>query len=305
MMQHVGQSGRREWVTAILLVVLALAMAGCGGPSSVAQHSPTPTPTLAPTATTRPAAAPTPTGIPCGQLIDANNPVVARVGDLQFTRPILLAIDPLRQLPDSLSNQPYAVNAGTDTRNYLESFAPVNVHMYEYALCNNSATTSHTVGQFTVKLNAFTADANTINTSHYCIHVYSRQGMLDHTGCGGAFAGGTVNLTASFASTGAEGTVQPALDHSGQQVPPLMIQPGYAITVTIDVTPSTVMGTSIYRFGVSVDGAAPVYPATDSAAVVNATTLRQWDGDACQTSAMQALIPPATTPPTYYVCPQA
>jgi hypothetical protein len=241
--------------------------------------------------------------MPCGQIIDAYHPVVARIGDLQVTMPNPLAIDPPRQLPDNLSNQPYAVNATAP--GYLDSFARVNVHMYEYALCNNSATTPHTVGQFTVKLNSFTADANTINTTHNCIHVYSRQGILDHTGCGGAFGGGTIDLTASFAATGAEGTVQPALDHSGQQVTPLTIQPGYGITVTVDVTPSTVVGTSIYRFGVGVDGAAPAYPAADSPAVVNATTLRQWDGDACQTSAMQALIPPATTPPTYYVCPQA
>jgi hypothetical protein len=303
MMQHTGRFSWREWLTATVLAALALAVAGCGSPSSVAQRSPTPTPTLAPTATTRPTAAPTPVGMPCGQVIDSGNPVVARVGDLQFTQPIPLAIDPLRQLPDSLSSQPYMVNA--TATGYLDALARVNVHMYEYALCNNSATTAHTVGQFTVKLTSFTADANTINTTHNCIHVYSRQGMLDHTSCGGAFAGGTVDLTASFAATGADGAVQPALDHSGQQVTPLTIQPGYAIIVTVDVTPSTVAGTSIYRFGVGVDGAAPAYPAADSAAVINTTTLRQWDGDACQTSAMQALIPAATTPPTYYICPQA
>ncbi len=301
------QIGRRGWLTATFVALLALLLTGCGASSTTAAHrAPTPTPTLLPTATTRPAASPTPVGMPCGSVVGANNPVVARVGDLQFTAPTPLAIDPLRQLPDSLSNQPYAVDAGTDTRNYLDSFARVNVHLYEYAVCNDSATTAHAVGQFTVKLNRFTADASTINTSHYCIHVYSRQGMLDHTGCGGGFDGGTVTLAASFAATGAEGTVQPALDHSGLQVAPLTLQPGYAITVQIDVTPATGAGTSIYRFGVGVDGAAVAYPAADSAPVLNTSgTLRQWDGDACQSSAMQALIPPATTPPTYYICPQA
>jgi hypothetical protein len=300
------RTDRHGRLTATFLALLALAVAGCGASSTpVAHRSPTPTPTPLPTTTPSPKAEPTPAGMPCGQIIGANNPVAGRVGDLQFTKPQPADnVDPLHQLPDSLSSQPYAVNA--DTRTYLDAFTLVNVHVYAYAICNDSATTAHVVAQFSVKLNAFTADANTINTSHYCIQVYSRQGMVNHTGCGGAYGGQGVNVVASFVSTGAAvGAVQPALDHSGLQVTPLTLQPGYAIPVLVDVTPATVVGTSIYRFGVGVDGAAPVYPAVDSVAVLNAATIRQWDGTSCLSSAMQQLIPPATTPPTYYICPPA
>jgi hypothetical protein len=302
MMQRTEQRG---WLTVTFLALLALAVAGCAGSSTnLARRSPTPTPTLLPTTTPRPTAAPTPAGEPCGDLIGPGAPIAATVGNLQFTALQPLAVDPLRQLPDSVTAQPFAVNArGTG---YLESFTEVGVQGYTYVICNNSATSPHTVGQFTVKLSAFTADANPINVTHYCVKVYSRQeGVIDHTGCGGAFGGAAVQLVASFASAGAVGTVQPALDHSGQQVTPLTLQPGYAMMVMLTVTPTTVAGTSIYRIGVGVDGAAPIYPAADSVAVLNTTTLRQWDGTGCLSSAMQALIPPATTPPTYYICPPA
>jgi hypothetical protein len=301
MTQHIGRHGR---LTAALLALLALAVAGCGASATTAaRQAPTPTPTLVPTAPPLPTATAKPVGAPCGTYFGSGYTVAATVGDLQFTAPRVLSIDPPRQLPDNLPSQPYAVNATVP--GYLDGFTQVNAHVYQYIVCNNSATSAHTIGEFTVKLNAFTADANTINTTHNCIHVYARQGMLDHTGCGGAFGGGDVALVATFASAGAEGTVQPALVSGGQQVAPLTVQPEYALLVQVYVTPSTVAGTAIYRFGVGVDGAAPVYPVADSPPIVNTTTTRQWDGVFCLSSAMQALIPPQeTTPPTYYICPQ-
>jgi hypothetical protein len=296
---------RRGWLTVTLLALLTLAVAGCSGDSTpVARRAPTPTPTLPPTATPRPTNAPTPDGVPCSQVISADMPIVTTVGDLQFSRPRPLFIDGLRQLPDSLTNQPYVVNA--TGAGYLDAFTLVNVTMYAFVLCNNSATTAHTVGQFSVKLTSFTADANPINVSNYCIQVYARQGMVNHTGCGGAFGGPGVTVAASFVSTGtAVGAVQPALDQNGLQVTALKLQPGYGIMVMVKVAPAAVVGNSTYRMGVGVDGGAPVFAPADSIAVLNAPTVRKWDGTACLTSAMQALIPAATTPPTYYICPQA
>ncbi|HEV2238290.1 MAG TPA: hypothetical protein VGR57_16630, partial [Ktedonobacterales bacterium] len=272
-------------------------------PTTAAHRAPTPTATLVPTTPPRPTATVRPAGAPCGTYFGQGTAIAATVGDLQFSAPHVLSIDPPRQLPDNLPSQPYAVNATVP--GYLDGLTWVNAHMYEYTLCNNSATAAHTLGQFTVKLTSFSADANTINTTHQCIRVYSPQGMLDHTGCGGAFGGGDVSLVASFAATAAAGTVQPALVSGGQQAAPLTVLPGYAIEVEVDVTPATVAGTAVYRFGVGVDGAAPVYPNVDAPPILNTTTTRQWDGTACLSAAMQALIPAPTTPPTYYICPQA
>ena len=102
MMRHRGRTRRSAWPTATFVAVLVLAVAGCGGSSTTAAHR-LPTATLVPpsTATTAPTAAPTPVGMPCGQIIDAYHPVVARIGDLQVTMPNPLAIDPPRQLPDN------------------------------------------------------------------------------------------------------------------------------------------------------------------------------------------------------------
>jgi hypothetical protein len=63
-------------------------------------------------------------------------------------------------------------------------------------------------------------------------------------------------------------------------------------------------GSASYRLGVALDGAAPIYPIPASAPVMNAKTLRQWDGDACLSDAMQPQMSAATNPPAYYICPQ-
>jgi hypothetical protein len=167
-------------------------------------------------------------------------------------------------------------------------------------------TKSHVIGAISVKLDAFVADNNTINTSHYCLHLYTRQGMVDHTGCGGGYAGGDLNLKASFAANGAAGAVAPAVDSgTGQALGSISLAPGHGLYALVDITPPTAPGTARYRIGFAFDGAAAVYPAPASPTVMNATTTRAWDGDACLSDAMQQQMPPATNPPTYYICPQS
>jgi hypothetical protein len=130
--------------------------------------------------------------------------------------------------------------------------------------------------------------------------------MVDHTGCGGGYGGGDLNLKASFAANGAAGAVAPAVDAgTGQALGPISLAPGYGVYCLIDITPPAATGTARYRIGFAFDGAAPVYPAPASPTVMNAAVTRAWDGDACLSDAMQQQMPPATTPPTYYICPQA
>lgn len=59
-----------------------------------------------------------------------------------------------------------------------------------------------------------------------------------------------------------------------------------------------------FSFGIGVDCMAPVFAATSPATLLD-TAARQWTGAACMTAAMQAQIPPATNPPTYYICPDS
>lgn len=289
-----------------LIVGLILVLAGCGASTTPGVAlSGSPAATLGPTATPRPTLAPTPVGQHCNTLMPPGQQAAATVGDIQFTSVGALAVDPARQLPDTLpSQQPYQLSAPSG---YLDSFPMVNVTYYSFALCNTSTTKAHVVNGISVKLDAFTADANTINTSHYCIRLYTRQGMVDHTGCGGGFAGGDLNLVASFANTTTAGTVvQSSTDPAmGSAQFPVTLSPGYGIYCFFNITPSSTPGTSSYRFGAALDGAAPIYPVPAAAGVTNAKSLRQWDGDSCTSAAMQSQIPPATNPPSYYICPQS
>jgi hypothetical protein len=288
-----------------IATLLASSLAGCGVTSTGAQRAAPPSPTFGPTMTPRSTATPAPFGQECSALFAKENPVAATVGDMQFSAVRTMAIDPPHQLPDTLPLKPYSVNGGTF--GYLDSFTLVNVHIYSFSLCNASTTKSHVISRITVKLDAFAADANRINTSNYCVHLYSRQGMEDHTGCGGGFAGGDINLKATFADNGSAGAVVPTTDANTNQTPgAVTLAPGRGAYVMIEITPPSTPGTAQYRIGFAVDGAAlTIYPAPASPAVMNATATREWDGDACLSDAMQQQMPPSTNPPTYYICPQA
>ncbi len=51
------------------------------------------------------------------------------------------------------------------------------------------------------------------------------------------------------------------------------------------------------------DGGQLVYGTTGTTPAFFAPVAHAWDGQYCTSSAMQAQIPPATNPPTYYLCP--
>jgi hypothetical protein len=289
-----------------ILTLLATVLAGCDGASTGSGGRLDASPTATPFATTtpRPTLTPRPFGQKCSSLLGEGNPVIATAGDLQFTAINTVSIDPERHLPDNLPTKPYALSGQSG---YLDSFTVVNVHLYSFMLCNASTTKSHSVGSITVKLDSFATDTNTINTSHYCVDLYTpQQGVVQHSGCGGGFAGGDVNLKASFAASGGVGAVVSATDaDTGQALAPFTLAPGYAIYGMLDVTPPTPTGTTKYRIGIALDGAAPIYAAPASPPVLNAATTHPWDGNSCASGAMQSQMPAATNPPTFYICPKA
>jgi hypothetical protein len=96
----------------------------------------------------------------------------------------------------------------------------------------------------------------------------------------------------------------------GGTVIPAPFQPGQAISIEVGMGPSTaqpgqaftVPGYYTFTFGIGVDGSAPVFAATSPSTLL-APIAHQWTGTACTAAAMQAQIPPATTSPTYYLCP--
>jgi hypothetical protein len=85
---------------------------------------------------------------------------------------------------------------------------------------------------------------------------------------------------------------------------PVTLTPGHVLQAQITINPPSTPGSYAYRIGVAIDGAGPIYPTAATPAIVQASVAHTWNGDACLTSAMQSQIPPATDPPTYYICPQ-
>jgi hypothetical protein len=61
-------------------------------------------------------------------------------------------------------------------------------------------------------------------------------------------------------------------------------------------------GVYTFTFGIGVDNAAPIFATTSPQTLLTAD-VRAWTGAACGSAAMQAQIPPATNPPSYYLCP--
>ena len=285
----------------VFCAVVAVTLASCSSSGGQPPQAAVSTPTLRPLSTLAPTATPTPPGEECGPGL--NSSLIASSGDLRFT-----ALNPMTmygpyQLPDALPLKPYALKGPGQ---YLDGLPAVNVSMYSFMVCNASKTQTHVLRDVKVKLESFVADTNAINTSQYCIRLYSRQGMLDQTGCGGGYGGGDAQVKASFAATSAVGTVASTVDaDTDQPLAPLSIVPGYGVSIFVNVTPPSTPGTATYRIGYAFDTGGPIYPAPASVAVTTSTKLRAWDGNSCLPTAMQQQVPPATNPPTYYICPHA
>ena len=70
------------------------------------------------------------------------------------------------------------------------------------------------------------------------------------------------------------------------------------------IVPPTAAGYYTFAFGLAIDGATPAF-AVVAPATLLAPVAHEWTGDACLAPEMQTQIPPATNPPTFYLCPAA
>ena len=286
------------------LLLFALALSACGRTTTpTAARAATPTATLSPTSTPAPTATATPVGAYCSSP-GTFGPVVGKVSDLAFDAPQILDMYPELKLQDGLALKPLQV--GGPIKSASASGLPMaNTRQYVLDVCNTSKTAAHVLHSVSVKLDTFTAYASQLNVTRVCATAYSRQGMAGG-GCGGAMGGADFQLTATFASS-AVGTVVPTtLDNGSPSGSSLVtIQPGHMIQLWITINPPSDAGTYAFRAGFAVDSAATAYPASATPAILQAPVAHEWNGDACTTTSMQSQIPPATTPPTYYICPKA
>ena len=83
----------------------------------------------------------------------------------------------------------------------------------------------------------------------------------------------------------------------------MTLAPGQLLEVNDDITAPTAPGTYTFGFAVAVDGDSPVF-FSSSPATLLAPVAHKWSGKGCTAPAMLAQIPSATTPATFYICPE-
>ncbi len=82
---------------------------------------------------------------------------------------------------------------------------------------------------------------------------------------------------------------------------PAVLPPGIIMYLHVAITARAPHGT--YSFAVSVTADGAQMPFTSSASMLLAPVAHVWNGQACTASSMLSQIPPATNPPTPYICP--
>jgi hypothetical protein len=301
-----GHSASALAITAVLIGLL-LALAGCGtsvtaSRTSSPSASPPPGSPLAPT--------PLPTVDPT-QLLQACHDVApavragglfagaqAHLGNISY---------PHVHLPEGTPLKPLQVPSVTPQ---LSSDAPTNPDLrawgggYVVALCNGSAQ-PHTIHAVVVRLESVTPYAGQLNEWVFCAGPYTRS-FPTGGGCGGGSA--QRFMQGAFAPNAPAGTVivttQYPRSESRYGKLPWTLPPGQTILIDVGIVPPTAAGYYTFAFGLAIDGAAPAFAAVAPATLL-APVAHEWTGDACLAPAMQSQIPPATNPPTYYLCPAA
>ena len=310
--------------TAIVSVVVMLA--GCSGSSPTSTATTTPTPHSA-------------TPIPAEACGDA--PATPSVGGVAVAQqaPLDGLAYPTAKLPDGIARQPLIVAVGdlpplgtTQPKYTPDPTHPINPLVMQdtgggYVLSlQNSSTAAHTVRRVDMCLDSLTPASGQLNEWQPCDVPYSRSGSSGPGGCGGHTVQ-DVFLHAPFTATPTVGTRVTATETRADdsfytthyQPLPITLQPGERLTIEIGIGPTTTCpvatdtgfptsgclfktpGTYTFAFGVAVDAGAPVFAVRSPPTLLAPAT--EWTGQACTTPGMQALIPPATTPATNYVCP--
>lgn len=311
-----GRIGR--WWACVLLATMTLA--ACGTPSgSLGSGTTVSTPGASARATDTPS---TSTLIPVGNPAGTPSPfddvicsanatsssfeTITRSGDLQLATYLDAGYYANTvQVPDSTPLAPVKVELGANGVVVPSSwFGPVNSALL-FRVCNLSNTHAHTLQAVSVRLSALSPYTGHLNAWDRCSDLYSRSGGAGHVCGDSGWSGPSHWFDATFAPGATVGSTVDAMYHSPAAYEfPVTLPPGKGIVLGISIATYPTPGTYRFTAGMSVDGQAPVF-AADTRAVLYAPVAHTWAGQYCTSSAMQAHIPPATNPPSYYICPQS
>jgi hypothetical protein len=293
---------------AAVLTGLLLTLAGCGaGASASSANSPTVSPTPASPLAPTPLPTVDPTQLPqaCHDIAPAVRAgglfasAQARLGNVSY---------PHVHLPEGTPLKPLHV-PGVNPQ--LPSDAPTNPDLrtlgggYVVALCNGSAQ-PHTIHAVAVRLESVTPYTGQLNEWVFCAAPYTRSFRTGGGGCGGG-PGQDEYLQGAFAPTAPPGTVvattqTPGIPSDRYGKLPWTLPPGETILIDVGIVPPTAAGYYTFAFGLAIDGATPAF-AVVAPATLLAPVAHEWTGEACLAPEMQSQIPPATNPPTFYLCP--
>jgi hypothetical protein len=281
-------------------LALILTLAGCGASATV--HTPAASPTATATSTPAPTATATPpwTSPPnCGDSTTFGHAPRLAGTNFIIAGPAL-ALGLLLGTSQALPYDSVDVNPSIESNGYL------------FYLCNGSQSTPHTISSVSVRIDTLTPFSGRLLEWPACRSAYSRS-FPGGSGCGGGFASDE-GLQASFPAGAAQGAAVTAAQIGTSQTNstspgsppygplPVQIAPGRAIALIVGIKLLNPSGTYTFAVGISLDGAAPAY-SQPTRPVLLAPVAQTWTGPACEAPAMQSQIPPATNPPTYYICP--
>lgn len=183
---------------------------------------------------------------------------------------------------------------------------------YVVAICNPSDK-AHTISAVQVSLAKMTPFTDQLGVWEPCEGSYSPVTKSVSGGCGGADFENEY-LHAPFAADASVGTSVTATQTGSNQSDisnsvnfgplPVTLKPGQAMTIEVGVTRPSAPGYYTYSFALTVDGASTGTVAYSLMSLLSPQA-RIWNGAACETSAMQALIAKEPAPTTYtrYICP--
>lgn len=232
---------------------------------------------------------------------------------------------PRAKLPDNAAQVPMIVQQGNQNYIQPDEAHPTNPNLHEggggyvISVCNLSSA-PHTISRVDVRFESVVPYTAQLNEWDTCQSPYTKQYGGGGGGCGGADFENEY-LHAPFTPDAAPGTVVTATqsgtnssDMSGGKnygPLPVTLQPGERMTIEVGMgsfgspygsLAFSTAGTYTFSFGLKIDDQAPIF-AVRSPPTLLATPAHEWSGQACTAPAMQSQIPPATNPPTFYICP--
>lgn len=324
----------------LLAASLSASLAACATTSTARTAASTPTPSATPGPMVLPVspADPAQVAVACGSTADqaANYTDFVRAGDL-YLHKLRIGSAPGDQLPDGtpatapfkvdvpLSVMPWgnvssqlaagpAVNPGVDTTREPYTIEEGSGAI-AFNVCNGNQAQVHVITGTLVRVDTVTPYAGSLNAwGGGCDAAYGRGatygfGGPGPVGCPFGFMGQAYQH-ATFAGAVQPGTAVSAVPDPVRQTGgpgpsvalPVTLTSGKTVTFSTGVTFPRAPATYTISVGLSVDHQAVVWMPL-SQPILLAPVARKWSGAGCTTPAMQAQIPAATDPPTYYVCP--